>query len=203
MKVFSRTTGDDAGERASQPENSAESRFERVVAAYGSFLRSAIQRYCPAEMRSSIGDIEQEAKIKLWRALESEKEIENPASYVYRIAATTTIDAIRRVRSRRDDQLRLAGEEPDVPATKIPPSAAPSPESVAEQRQLAGKIQEAVTRLADNRRRAVKLHLQGLSFQEVARLLGWTDGKARNLIYRGLDDLRAELENMGIESGTH
>jgi len=41
---------------------------------------------------------------------------------------------------------------------------------------------------------AVTLHLSGLRIPEVARAAGWSDKAAENLIYRGLDDLRALLE---------
>ncbi len=88
----------------------------------------------------------------------------------------------------------------DVPPTKLPPSEAPSPETLLVRRVVAEKIEQALARLAHNRRRAVKLYLQGLAFPEVAKVLGWTNGKARNLIYRGLGDLRRELRAMGIES---
>ena len=33
---------------------------------------------------------------------------------------------------------------------------------------------------------------------EVGRLLGWSESKARNLVYRGLRDLRAALKREGI-----
>jgi DNA-directed RNA polymerase specialized sigma24 family protein len=53
--------------------------------------------------------------------------------------------------------------------------------------------------LSDNRRRAVGLYLEGMASQEIATLLGWSEPKARNLLYRGLSDLRAQLRAEGIE----
>jgi len=32
----------------------------------------------------------------------------------------------------------------------------------------------------------------------LARLMGWTEGKTRNLLYRGLADLRERLTEMGV-----
>ena len=32
---------------------------------------------------------------------------------------------------------------------------------------------------------------------EIASLMGWTEPKTRNLLYRGLSDVRAELTAMG------
>jgi DNA-directed RNA polymerase specialized sigma24 family protein len=43
----------------------------------------------------------------------------------------------------------------------------------------------------------VQLHLQGFGFAEVAKLLALTDATARNLIYRGMEDLRTHLREGG------
>jgi len=45
----------------------------------------------------------------------------------------------------------------------------------------------------------VTFHLQGLSIQEIADRLKWSQPKARNLIYRGLDEVRRQLRAEGIE----
>ena len=50
---------------------------------------------------------------------------------------------------------------------------------------------------AERRRRPVQLHLQGFGFAEVAKLLQLSDATARNLIYRGMDDLRELLREGG------
>ena len=63
-------------------------------------------------------------------------------------------------------------------------------------------MQEGLRRLQENRRRAVGLHLQGMTTDEIARMAGWTEPKARNLVYRGLADLRVELRGMGVDVET-
>jgi RNA polymerase sigma-70 factor, ECF subfamily len=179
------------------------SRFELMVERYAALLRMLIQRHCPRDLGIQVGDIEQEARVRLWRALEREKEIHDPASYIHRIAVTTTIDAVRRVIARREDQLRLAetaeDEETVAQVHTLAADETQSPESVAQRRELMNAIGATVAALPENRRRAVELHLQGLTLPEIAELLGWTEGKARNLVYRGLDDLRSALRSKGIE----
>ena len=39
----------------------------------------------------------------------------------------------------------------------------------------------------------VRLHLAGYHRDEIARLLNWTEAKTRNLLYRGLADLRKQM----------
>ena len=183
------------------PVADTDTRFNAVVEEYGRFLRNTIARLCPKDLGIQFNDIEQEARLRLWRALESEREIHDLASYIYRIAVTTTIDAVRRVKSRQEDQLRLADEEEDLQAGMRSLAADPalSPDRMAERQQAVNKVRCALARLPDDRRRAVGLYLEGMTSQEIADLLGWSEPKARNLTYRGLKDLRRMLSNEGID----
>ena len=173
---------------------------EAVVEEYRAFLRDAVARLCPRDMGLQFDDIVQEASLKLLSALRDEMEVRDLASYAYRIAATTTIDAIRRARARREEQLRLEGEEDDEGRGPhaIPAASDRSPEREAERRELVAKVEAALSRLAENRLRAVRLYLEGMTTAEIANLLGWTEPKARNLVYRGLADLREQLTGLGV-----
>lgn len=179
------------------------SRFEALVRQYNALLRSTIHRFCPPHLALHTADIEQEATIKVWRLLRSEREIENPASYFYRVAATTTIDAVRRIKRRREDQLRMEGEEDDVAPTPLIPGVENSPENLLQRREIVEKVRAGIAKLPENRRRAVGLHLQGMTTDEIGRVCGWTEAKARNLVYRGLADLRHELQRTGIDVEIH
>jgi len=178
-----------------------DARLEELLTAYGAFLRNAVRRLCPSTLGVSTDEIEQDARIRLWHALKRERNITDPASYLYRIAATAAIDAMRRVRARREHQLEdIAGDEgAGAPlATPLSP-AARSPEQLAADRQTGDRIRKALTRLPENRRRAVGLHLQGFTSTEIGRLLDWSEPKARNLTHRGLKDLRRLLKPEGID----
>ena len=177
-------------------------RFDALVREYRQLLRGAIARFCPRDLGLNVAEIEQEAVIRIWQLVRSEREVGSPASYIYRIAATTTIDAVRRVKRRREDQLRVEGEETDVAATPLPPDLEKSPEKLFRRKEIVEAVQEGLRRLQENRRRAVGLHLQGMTTEEIARMAGWTEPKARNLVYRGLADLRVELRGMGVDVET-
>jgi RNA polymerase sigma factor (sigma-70 family) len=178
-----------------------EARFNAVIEEYGRFLRQTIIQFCPKDMGLQFNDIEQEARLRLWRALQSEREIENLTSYLYRIAVTATLDAIRRVKAKREDQLLLAEEEEEEPGEPHRLMAGPehAPDLLAERRLVVRKVEAALARLPENRRRAVGLHLEGMTKQEIGDLLGWTESKARNLVYRGLQDLREQLQAEGVD----
>jgi len=67
-----------------------------------------------------------------------------------------------------------------------------------EARELASQIEAAVETLPIDRRVAVRMHLSGYDRDDISRMLGWTEARTRNLLYRGLDDLRRRLTDMGI-----
>jgi RNA polymerase sigma-70 factor, ECF subfamily len=179
----------------------AEAQFNAIIDEYGRFLSQAIIRLCPKDMGLEFNDIEQDARLRLWNALQSEIEIQHPASFLYTIASTAILDAVRRIKAKREEQLRLAeAEEEDEGAPHaLSTDSRYSPELEAQRRQLVSKVRNALARLSDNRCRAVGLYLEGFSNQEIADLLGWSEAKARNLIYRGRRDLRRQLRLEGIE----
>lgn len=182
------------------PPEESQARFEAVLEKYGRFLHHLIARLCPKDLGLQFSDIEQEARLRLWRALESEKEIISLGSYTYRIAVSVTINAIHKVKARREEQLQIAADEEEGPiGHEIVSDREDSPELQFERKETMEKIERALGRLQENRRLAVGLYLKGLTTEEIAHLLGWTEPKARNLAYRGLKDLRTELRSEGIE----
>lgn len=180
-----------------------ETQFYALIEEYGRFLRQTIIRTCPKHLGLQYDEIEQEARLRLWRAIESEREINDPASYLYRIAVTTTLDAVRKVKRKREEQI-IAGDDPEefIASHTLVADPLCAPDREAERRQLIRRVEEAMAQLPDNRRTAVGLHLEGLTTQEIADLLGWSEPKARNLVYRGLSDVRQCLKEAGIEYET-
>jgi RNA polymerase sigma factor (sigma-70 family) len=73
-----------------------------------------------------------------------------------------------------------------------------SPHEDVEARELAAQIDAALETLPADRRVAVRLHLAGYDRDDIARSLGWSEARTRNLVYRGLEDVRRRLAVMGI-----
>ncbi len=178
----------------------SDDRLEALLARYAPLLRRHIAQQCPARLGIQAADVEQEAMVRLWRALRDERNVIDGASYVYRIAVTATIDAVRRVVARREEQLAGRDEDESMAAPKLPPSdPRQSPEAIVARRRAMEALMKAIAQLSANRRRCVELHLQGFTTTEIAELEGWTEAKARNLVYRGVAELREMLKKEGIE----
>lgn len=176
----------------SEMEN-AERLLANVLDKYGRALREAVARVCRGPLGLQRDEIEQEARIRLWRALTRETAIADVRPYLHRIVATAAIDAMRQVRSRREIPLEPPTDSEAPRSWPEPAARGPSPEELARSRELAGLAQRALSSLGANRRRAVGLHLQGFTTEEIAQLMKWSEAKARNLVYRGLADLREKL----------
>jgi len=179
----------------------AEAQFNNIIDKYGKFLSHTVIRLCPKDLGLEFTEVEHEVRLCLRNALQHENKIQDSATFLYRIGLTAALDAVRRIKAKREEQLRLVkAEEKEEEETKtLTGDSGHSPELEAERRQVAGKVRNAVARLPDKRRRAVGLYLEGFSCREIADLLGWSEAEARNLLNRGLRDLRAQLSREGIE----
>ena len=112
----------------------AAGQFDELVTAYRKLLRDTILKVCPRDLGLQVDDIEQEVRIRLWRAIRNETDIRDRASYIYKVAFTATIDAIRRVKARREEPLDPADD--DLPAGALSLPAQGTPEQIAGRREL-------------------------------------------------------------------
>jgi RNA polymerase sigma factor (sigma-70 family) len=177
-------------------EESSERQLTRLLDEYGRVLRDAVARVCQGPLGLQRDEIEQEAKIRLWRTLRRETTVVDFRLYLHRIVATAAIDAMRQIRSRKEVPLELPDTETaGTSLLALTPSGGPSPERIAAGRELAGRARPILGNKPPNSPRAVNQHHQGFNAQEIANLLGWSEPKARNLVYRGLADLREDLES--------
>jgi RNA polymerase sigma-70 factor (ECF subfamily) len=167
---------------------------DEAVAELRSRLQRAVRRVCPRWLADRSEDLVQMATMRVLEARPSGEG--NPvvaASYLYRVAYTTLIDEIRRLRRRPEVSLEdEEGADRPVAATAI------GPEQAYAAKQIGGAIQDCLARLVQDRRLAVTLYLQGHTVPEAAVLLGWTTKRTENLVYRGLADLRRCLDGKGI-----
>ncbi len=143
---------------------------------------------------SDVEDLLQEVRLRLWKALASdEKILAAPASYVHRTAVSAALDVLRRRRARRETPARLSR-----PSGLAALGEAPAADRMLETVELQEQVGRAVEELIPARRSVVKMYLAGYGREEIADLLGWTEPKTRNLLYRGLADLRDKLTARGI-----
>jgi RNA polymerase sigma-70 factor (ECF subfamily) len=139
-------------------------------------------------------ELVQAVRVRLWRARGSGEQIEAaPTSYVYRTAITAALDVIRARRDAKEERIDTMN-----PAAAATFGAVAGPEGTLEAEELSTIVATAVTTLTPSRRPVVRMYLAGYDKAEIADLMGWSEAKTRNLLYRGLADLRQALAERGI-----
>ena len=166
--------------------------LEALVEQYGALIRRVIARVLGTRLPGLHEDIAQEVLINLWRQLDREQTIEYPASYIYRMAIREAGRALRQAMTHTVLSLEETGDSADF---RAPASA--NPDDILAGRAEAARIAGALGSLSSERQRAVRAHLAGFSVTEIMEMNGWAYQKARNLIARGVADLRAQLKPGG------
>ena len=77
-------------------------------------------------------------------------------------------------------------------------AAIPGPDAGFDRRELAREISHALEQLNPAQRPVVRMYLAGYPQGEIEQLLGWTEARTRNVLYRGLAQLRLMLSQKGI-----
>jgi RNA polymerase sigma factor (sigma-70 family) len=173
-----------------------------VVARFTRLLRHvAFRRGLSAD---DVEEVIQEVRVRLWRARPTGETIRTlGVSYVYRTAVSAALEVVRRRRVGAMVGSGTAADETAAAPELIDAAASPhaGPDDLLAQSELAREISEAARTLSGPRRVVVQMHLVGYTRDEMASVLGWSEAKVRNLLYRGLADLRAELHRRGIGPG--
>jgi RNA polymerase sigma-70 factor (ECF subfamily) len=176
----------------SAPEHISSS-LEAVMANFAGMVRRVGWRHRLSE--SDVDEVMQEVRIRLWRARPDSEQISQvSASYVYRTAVSAALDILRRRRAQRQSLLDPIDDRDDTLS-----SSTAGPDGELEASELAQRVSRAVDQITPSRRPVVRMYLQGYPREEIASLLGWTEAKTRNLLYRGLADLRERLVADGLD----
>lgn len=171
-----------------QPVDPLSSRIEAVLNAHASRVRVAARQY--GADATDVDLVMQETRLRIWRLAErGEAPDDLSPGLIYRIAASAAIDIMRRRDSRRE-----------VSASAAATMVSREPDAL-ERVALATALRTCFGKLLRGRRAVVAMYLRGSPREEIAALLRWSEGRTRNLLYRGLEDLRACLRTQGFEGG--
>lgn len=170
----------------------AEKEFEAFLLRFMGFIRAHIGKYNIQRYGLDPDDIAQEVRIKIWKLLESEKNVVNYSSYIKKIVNSSVIDQIRKL--RREEEIFLREVQNHVSEREDPYK--PEYLRAAMMKEMIGR---AVEGLIASRRNVVKLYLLNMGIEEISRYYGWSVHKTRNLLYRGLADLRESMRKTELD----
>jgi RNA polymerase sigma-70 factor, ECF subfamily len=142
-------------------------------------------------------DLSQEVFLRVFRTIHRFRGQSALRTWIYRIAINQARNRMRWWRRRRrgqqvslDDHVRAHGELPSESATT-------SPERVYRQKEVAGRIWQALEALPFDQKTAIVLReIDGLSYDEIAFSLGVAVGTVKSRLARARESLRCELRGV-------
>ena len=155
--------------------------FEDLVAQYHKLVLSLIHRYYGGRLSHKADDLAQDVWTKLWEQFKkNENNVVNFKSYLYRTVQTTMWDAVRALEKEGtqdpiEDHAEL-GRQEDEPR-------------LLDRMQL----ERFLGQLKSDDARMIRAYIKGFNNQEIAVLLGCSEGRVRNLISR----IKKKLAAMG------
>jgi RNA polymerase sigma-70 factor (ECF subfamily) len=159
--------------------------FRALAPSVHAFFARTVRQGSVAE------DLLQTTFLKLHRARRSWRRGERVRPWLFAIAARVRVDWLRR--SGREE------EEIDE-AALLDPEAKDDPATVALARERSERVREALERLSGPQRVVVHLHrFEELSFAEIGKVLGISEGAAKLRAFRAYAALRTLLADLVTE----
>jgi RNA polymerase sigma-70 factor, ECF subfamily len=141
-------------------------------------------------------DVAQEVFLRVWRAAEDYTPKAKFTTWVYRIAVNLCLDALKATHRKQPFMHLYAGDENPSENDGVLNGydGAPSPEELLIDAEESGRIFAALQGLPTNQRLAVVLKkFDGLSYDEISRILGCSVSAVESLLVRAKRTLRDQL----------
>ena len=155
------------------------------------FLRHSpgVRRYLGDLLRhdAAADDATQETFLRAFDSLRSLRDAARLSSWLFGIARNVFLEHCRAHKERA----RLL-EQPNEEVEAV--DAAPTPDAVLLLAEADRVLADALTHVGEPRKSALLLRLDhGLSYEDIAEVMGWSVSKVKNEIHRGRLQLRSQL----------
>jgi RNA polymerase sigma-70 factor, ECF subfamily len=142
-------------------------------------------------------DIVQETFLKAFRQIAGFESRSSFATWLYRITVNCSHDLLRQ-RPRGGSRQSLDDPDAAVSLELADTSAASDPLREMASRRIGERVQTAMDGLSDQERSAfVMRHFEGLSIDEIGRVLDLKTSAAKHSVFRAVQKLRRSLEPLG------
>jgi len=169
--------------------------FELLVLKY----QRRIQRLIARMVRdvNLVEDIAQESFIRAYRALHQFRGDAQFYTWLYRIAVNTAKKALLDLKHDplvTEAALRPDGEDDETFQPGNEPIGEETPETLLAAREIAAAVQAALEALPEDLRQAVTLReIEGLSYEDIAAVMGCPIGTVRSRIFRAREAISTRV----------
>ena len=180
---------------------------ERTVAgdqrAYGLLVAKyerRIQRLIGRMVRDVdlVEDIAQETFIRAYRALHQFRGDAQFYTWLYRIAVNTAKKSLMDMKRNpviTEGALRAGADEDETSVMENELTSEETPETVLAAKEIAATVNAAMEALPEDLRQAVTLReIEGLSYEDIAEVMGCPIGTVRSRIFRAREAISAKVK---------
>ena len=142
-------------------------------------------------------DLCQETFLNAWKGLPNFQGNSSFSTWLYRLTNNACLDFIRREKKRRGmDVLSLNDDEKDF--DELIPDDSPTPQAKLEEKERTEALRRALGKLSEEHRQVLLLReVSGLSYTEIAKVIGQEEGTVKSRIARARLSLRNILREEG------
>lgn len=166
--------------------------FEQLIEEHQKRIFSIAYRI--AGNYEDASDMAQEVLVKVFRNLKNFRGDSKFSTWLYRVATTTCLDEQKKQRRHPAYSLDETLETEDGSLGVDPVDTGPTPEESMEQKAVRQAIHLAIGKLKDEHKKVILLReVQGLSYEEIAKVLNCSEGTVKSRINRARDHLKKIL----------
>lgn len=167
--------------------------FEELVSLYQQKVINICYRF--SGNNEDAEDTAQEVFIEIFRSIKNFREDSQLSTWIYRIATTKSLDALRKKNAKKNSGLFsfFNKEEADDEIDLVPSDSNPHKELEDNDRRKI--LQRALNTLPDNQQIAITLNkMEGMTNKEVAEIMKVSVQSVDTLVFRAKKNLQKKLE---------
>lgn len=169
--------------------------FAALVSAYESKIYNLALRYLGN--REDAMDASQEVFLRVFRFLPGFQEESGFSTWIYRIGVNVCKDMLIKQNRRNEQSLEMDDEDEDSRTMDLV-DCRYSPEQILENAELREMLLSAIAALPGQQREVIILRdIQGLSYEEISRVLSLESGTVKSRLSRARETLRKKLLQNG------
>src|SRR5579884_2870129 len=167
--------------------------FDTLIRAYEKRVYNLAYRLCGHYDEAN--DISIDALMRVFQSIHLFRGEANFSTWLFRIVTNVYLDRRKRTRNKQHLSLEEYIELEENSVARQIEDVAPTPSMVAEDKERQELLQQAISALPDYQRAMIVLyHKEGLSYEEIADVLGLPIGTVKSRLNRARLLLREKLE---------
>jgi RNA polymerase sigma-70 factor (ECF subfamily) len=168
--------------------------FEILVTRHQTPILNLIYRFLGD--RAQAKDLAQEVFLRVWQAAKTYEAKAKFTTWIYQIATNLCFNELKAARRRRWFPFHRSEESDENAVEDAYSDSSPTAEDILLAKERSRQISEALQNLPDNQRMALVLkRYDGLSYQEIAQVIGCSVSAVESLLVRAKRTLQQKLKN--------